>query len=105
MGYQDQQQTGFISTAQLRNIAKTFKVPIQDQLLQALLQRVKTNETGNVDYREFIGFLNWRDKPITSQKYLPNLAFGIETNTRKGPFECLNHIPYMPFLEAMGFTN
>ena len=41
--------------------------------------------------------------PVTSQKYLPNLAFGVETNTRNGPFECLNHIPYRAFLEALGY--
>jgi len=97
--YQDQQKTGFIPLAGLQNIVKTFKVPVKDRLLQVLLQHVNVNEKGDVDYNQFLRFLNWRDIPVTSQKYLPNLAFGVEGNTRKGPFEYLNRIQYEKLLD------
>ena len=61
--YQDEQRSGFIPTNELHNIAKSFKLPVKDHLLQALLQRANTNEDGHTDYRQFIGFLNWRDMP------------------------------------------
>ena len=40
---------------------------------------------------------------VTSQKYLPNLAFGVEMNERNGPYENLNVISYMAILESLGF--
>ena len=61
--YQDKQKSGFITTAELHNISKSFKLPIKDHLLQALLKRANTNAEGHPDYRQFIGFLNWRDMP------------------------------------------
>lgn len=95
--YQDQHKTGFISLGKLQNIVKTFKLPINDSLLQALLLHVNTKD-GDVDYSQFLRFLNWRDNPVTSQKYLPNLAFGVETNARSGPLDYMNHIQYRKLL-------
>lgn len=61
--YADQNKTGYISMAELRKIAKSFKMPIQDYLLQRLLQNSKRNDDGDLAYDQFIGFLNWRDNP------------------------------------------
>lgn len=103
--YQDEERTGLISTSELRNICKSFKLPVQDQLLQSLIQKVNTNEDGCTDYRQFINFLNWRDMPVTSQKYVSNLASGVEPHARVGPYENLNNISYKNVLEALGYKN
>ena len=66
--YQDQSNSGHISLKQLRNIAKSDSLPIKDHLLQELLNHLNTDAEGNVDYKQFIDFLNWRDKP--GEKFL-----------------------------------
>jgi len=103
--YQDKDSTGFIPMSELRNIAKSFKLPVQDRILQALIQISNTSDEGHTDYDQFIRFLNWRDHPVTSQKYAPNLAFGVELNERDGPFENLNNISYMEILTSLGYRD
>ena len=61
--YADQSKNGFIPMSELRNIVKSFKLPIQDHLLQKLIQSTKTNDCGDLAYEEFIRYLNWRDHP------------------------------------------
>lgn len=61
--YVDQTKTGFIPIGELKNISKSFKLPIQDHLLEKLLYHTKSNGDGHVDYQHFISFLNWRDQP------------------------------------------
>ena len=61
--YVDQTKTGFIPIGELKNISKSFKLPIQDHLLEKLLYHTKSNGDGHVDYQHFISFLNWRVHP------------------------------------------
>lgn len=100
--YVDQTKTGFIPIGELKNISKSFKLPIQDHLLEQLLYHTKSNGDGHVDYQHFISFLNWRDQPVTSQKYLPGLAFGVESQSRRGPLDTLNQVVYTKIIESLG---
>ena len=59
--FQDANNTGRISPVELRNICKSFKLPVKDHVLQQLLQKVVSDIDGQVDYWKFIEFLNWRN--------------------------------------------
>lgn len=61
--YADQTSSGFIPVTEMRNIVKSFKLPIQEYLLQALLEFTKSDGEGNIDYVQFIQLVNWRDHP------------------------------------------
>uniref|UniRef100_A0A7M5VAV7 EF-hand domain-containing family member C2 n=1 Tax=Clytia hemisphaerica TaxID=252671 RepID=A0A7M5VAV7_9CNID len=100
--YVDERKTGFIPLGELKNISKSFKLPIQDHLLEKLLYHTKSNGDGHLDYQHFISFLNWRDQPIISQKYLPGLAFGVETRKRQGPLDTLNEVAYNKIIDSLG---
>lgn len=61
--YADVNKIGFIPMTELRKIVKSFKIPIEEKLLQQLFQNTESNGDGDLAYNQFITFLNWRDHP------------------------------------------
>jgi len=100
--YHDQERTGFIPAKELRNIGRSFKLPIKDELLTGLLNGLTTNDQGHVDYRQFIEFLNWRDTPVAAQKFEPSLAFGVNVSAKEGPTDVLECVNYCEILKLLG---
>jgi len=39
---------------------------------------------------------------VTSQKYLPGLAFGVESRSRRGPLETIDQVAYITVLDSLG---
>lgn len=92
--------TGFVSRKELENICKSFKLPMDADLLQQLLNTAVKDAEGNFDYRKFINSINWRDDPVSAQKYNPVLAFGANVNNKDGPCD-LENIKYEDLLQGL----
>lgn len=56
-------RTGYIDMMDLHNVARSFKIPAKQELLDAVLMRMKRNTNGQVGYKEYIDAINWRDHP------------------------------------------
>lgn len=47
----------------LRTVCQALKLPLQDDLIRALISKMPTNTVGRINYRDFVQRLNWRDHP------------------------------------------
>lgn len=68
---------------ELHNVVRSFNIPAKQELLDAVLLRMKRNGDGQVDYKQYIDAINWRDHPGTfsglfSLQVSGNFAFAIE---------------------------
>jgi len=103
--YQDENGSGFIHIQNLWNITKSFKVPVKDHLIQSVLTRTERNSEDEVNYKQFIEYLNWRDHPVASQKFKPTLAYGVQIPDRIGPREGISFVRLQPLYDALGFNS
>lgn len=53
---------GKIDMAELRDCCIQFNLPVEEDLLDELLQYCDEEGKGAIDYTEFANFLNWKDK-------------------------------------------
>ncbi|XP_017326304.1 EF-hand domain-containing family member C2 isoform X1 [Ictalurus punctatus] len=58
--HEDRDRSGHLSTKEARIICKAFQLPLDDDLLRALLHKFE-NESGKVDYHAFLSGINWRE--------------------------------------------
>ena len=56
---------GCIDMMELHNIVRSFNIPAKQELLDAVLMSMQRNSHGEVDYKQYIDALNWRDHPGT----------------------------------------
>ena len=57
-----QSNSGKITLGELRDVCLQFNLPIEPELLQALLKYCDIDKDGQINYVEFSNFLNWKDK-------------------------------------------
>ena len=50
--------------AELRDCCIQFNLPVEEDLLEELLQYCDEKDEGAIDYNEFANFLNWKDKMV-----------------------------------------
>lgn len=60
---------------ELHNVVRSFNIPAKQELLDAILMRMQRNSQGQIDYKQYIDAINWRDHPGMPQLYLEVLAF------------------------------
>ncbi|KAB5577048.1 hypothetical protein PHYPO_G00205490 [Pangasianodon hypophthalmus] len=58
--HEDRDRSGHLSTKEARIICKSFRLPLENDLLTALLKKFE-NESGKMDYHAFLSGINWRE--------------------------------------------
>lgn len=56
---------GYIDMMELHNVVRSFNIPAKQELLDAVLMRMQRNSQGQIDYKQYIDAINWRDHPGT----------------------------------------
>ena len=54
---------GYIDMLELHNVIRSFNIPAKQELLDAVLMRMQRNSNGQIDYKQYIDAINWRDHP------------------------------------------
>ncbi|XP_047130574.1 EF-hand domain-containing family member C2 isoform X1 [Hydra vulgaris] len=98
--FQDTNNTGLISSFDLHNICKSFKLPLKDDLLQCLLQKVVSPD-GKTDYCKFIELLNWKNLPAHMQNSPASLGYSFPAKNRRRQLETLINVPYNLIMKTM----
>lgn len=81
----DKDRSGLLDPESVRTVAHALKVPLQDDLLRALISRVPSSQPGLVDYQEFVRLLNWRDQPVAT---LPTQSAKVDENWQGNKVGC-----------------
>lgn len=99
--HEDVLGTGYLPLQELHNTCKRFNVPAKQDLLGAVLQKVKRNDKNEANYEQFLQLLNWRDSPVTTQKFVPAAAPDPKSTQRVGPQELVRLISYKALLQSL----
>lgn len=65
--FYDKSGSGRLSAADIRAACTEMGVPLDDSLLEQLIDFCDVNNDGLIDYREFANFLNWRDLSVRAK--------------------------------------
>jgi len=60
--FYDKCNNSAIGVNELRRVCLEFNLPIDDGTLRALMAMTCRNDTGKINYNEFVNLLNWKDK-------------------------------------------
>lgn len=99
--HEDVLGTGFLPIQELHNICKRFNVPAKSDLLQAILERIERNDKNEGNYEHLLKLLNWRDFPVTTQKFDPAAAADPKSMQRVGPQEFVSLVSYKDLLQNL----
>jgi len=99
--HEDVLGTGFLPLQELYNTCKRFNVPAKYELLQAVLEKVERNERNEANYGQFLKLLNWRDSPVSSQKFVPAAAPDPKSTQRTGPQDLPRLVSYKDLLQSL----
>ncbi|KAK3754025.1 hypothetical protein QZH41_020312, partial [Actinostola sp. cb2023] len=102
--YEDIQSTGHLPAKDVHNLCMRFKVPAKQELLDAVLSGTGRNEQGLVNYNQFLQLINWRDSPVSLQKFVPVQAPEAKPSERVGPKERIILINYKNLLQELLHT-
>ena len=72
--FYDKDKSGTISIDELRAICEQLKVPVEEELLSALLSYCDENGDNQIDYEEFCKFLNWKNAWLDELVYHQNTS-------------------------------
>lgn len=64
--HSDQTRCGLLGGDAVRGVMSSLRVPIQDDLLRALVAKLGADEFGRVDYMELVRRLNWQQNPVAA---------------------------------------
>ncbi|XP_046853746.1 EF-hand domain-containing family member C2-like [Xenia sp. Carnegie-2017] len=99
--HRDIDQTGYIDMMDLHNVARSFKIPAKQELLDAVLMRMKRNTNGQVSYKEYIDAINWRDHPVQLQRYIPVSVAETKAKERVRPMEGVIAVNYKALMKDL----
>jgi len=63
--FYDKDQSGKIDIEELRAVCQELKLPVNIAVLESLLELCDPNADKQIDYVEFVNFLNWKDQMAT----------------------------------------
>lgn len=108
----DTNNDGFITETELEAGINSYGLTIPPEELTLLIQRMDTNEDGQVDYREFarVVSLSIYTKPIVTEKGFNEAVLVVDCQTlngkRDGPCtEFANTLPYGSVIRTSSYTN
>ncbi|XP_062480832.1 EF-hand domain-containing family member C2 isoform X2 [Pezoporus occidentalis] len=94
--YNDREKCGVLPREVCRTICKSFKLPLADDDLQALLT-MSEDDDKQVEYKKFVDGLNWRENPIPVFQTIKNE----DDWTRQPPIFRVKEIKYLPLLDDL----
>ncbi|XP_056610503.1 EF-hand domain-containing family member C2 [Triplophysa dalaica] len=80
--HEDRDRSGYLSSKEARIICKSFRLPLSDDFLRALLKKFH-DESEKIDYHAFISGLNWRENPAPA--VLPDVTLKFDVDWRGEP--------------------
>ncbi|CAL1536314.1 unnamed protein product [Lymnaea stagnalis] len=89
--FYDQDGKGKITLSNLHNVCVKYRLPVDFDMLEKVLDYCDVDKDGMINYIEFCNFLNWKDKMPTGLDELgpPPMMIGTDYLQRKGPPEKL----------------
>ncbi|KXJ13080.1 EF-hand domain-containing family member C2 [Exaiptasia diaphana] len=99
--YEDIQSSGYLPAKDIHNLCMRFKVPAKQELLDNVLSGTSTNQEGLTDYNQFLQLINWRDSPVSLQKFVPVQSPEAKPSERVGPKERVRRINYKSLLQDL----
>ena len=90
-----QDKSGKISRAELREVCIQFNLPVEPELLEALVTYCDVDGDGQINYEEFANFLNWKGKMpsgVMPKHFEGRISRGKEEKVRKGIISSINII-------------
>lgn len=99
--HQDIEQKGYIDMLELHNVVRSFNIPAKQELLDGVLMRMQRNSNGQVDYKQYIDAINWRDHPVSIQRYVPVSIAETKAKERIGPLEGVMAVNYKALLKDL----
>ncbi|XP_063070082.1 EF-hand domain-containing family member C2 [Engraulis encrasicolus] len=80
--HEDRNSSGLLPSQDARTICMAFQLPLNDDLLRALLARYE-KESGEIDYNAFLSGINWRENP--TPPVLPEDVLKFDVNRDGSP--------------------
>lgn len=89
---QDPDRNGYVSRDTAYAICRGAKLPVNKDLLNAVLDKICKNEAGEIDYRDLLEFLDLK-KITTAPSEPTNIQYGFtflgkKEDSRIGPIDC-----------------
>ncbi|XP_012275373.1 EF-hand domain-containing family member C2 [Orussus abietinus] len=63
--YRDRMNTGYLSRHDIYTVLRGCRVPMDIELLNSMLDHLKTNEEGKIDYHDLLEVMNVKINPVT----------------------------------------
>jgi Ca2+-binding EF-hand superfamily protein len=64
----DESKCGFIEREELLHLCNILKLPLSDQLIQAMMENCEKDLKKRISYKQFVQLLNWEEFPAPSTK-------------------------------------
>ncbi|XP_054672405.1 EF-hand domain-containing family member C2 isoform X1 [Grus americana] len=98
--YNDREKCGVLPHDMCRTICKSFKLPLADDDLQALLTMCEDDHK-QVDYKKFVNGLNWRENQIPAFQTIKVPLKNEDDWSGQPPSLPVKGIKYLPFLDDL----
>ncbi|XP_026529762.1 EF-hand domain-containing family member C2 [Notechis scutatus] len=98
LAYSDREKCGLLASDKCRTVCKSFRLPLADDLLRALLAACEDCKE-HVNYKKLVDGLNWREHPIPAfQTILMPLQYE-DRWSGEPPALPVKKIKYLPLIE------
>ncbi|XP_034279763.1 EF-hand domain-containing family member C2 [Pantherophis guttatus] len=98
LAYSDREKCGLLASDKCRTVCKSFRLPLADDLLRALLAACEDCKE-HVNYKKLVDRLNWREHPIPAfQTILTPLQYE-DGWSGEPPALPVKKIKYLPLIE------
>ncbi|NXC38118.1 EFHC2 protein, partial [Penelope pileata] len=98
--YNDREKCGVMPHETCRTICKSFKLPLADDPLEAILTMFE-DDRKQVEYKKFVNALNWRENEIPAFQAIKLPLKDEEVWNGQPPFLHVKKIKYMPLLDDL----
>ncbi|XP_075583157.1 EF-hand domain-containing family member C2 [Pelecanus crispus] len=98
--YNDREKCGVLPHEMCRTICKSFKLPVADDDLQALLTMFE-DDRKQVEYKKFVDGLNWRKNQIPAFQMIKVPLKNEDDWSRRPPSLPVKGIRYLPLLDDL----
>ncbi|XP_040441200.1 EF-hand domain-containing family member C2 [Falco naumanni] len=98
--YNDREKCGVLPHEMCRTVCKSFKLPLADDDLQALLTMFE-DEHKQVEYKKFVDGLNWRENQIPAFQTIKVPLKNEGDGSGQPPFLPVKRIKYLPLLDDL----
>ncbi|XP_027731392.1 EF-hand domain-containing family member C2 isoform X2 [Vombatus ursinus] len=94
--YKDQAKIGLLPSSAVRTLCKSFRMPVSDDLLRALLSKFQDSQE-HIDYQKFFCAINWRVNQVPPSQALtrPNNEDVWSYVAPPLPVKCIRYLPLL----------